>query len=115
MPPKTVWLYVITLAALIALRSHPTQATVTTGELLELCENYPGGAMSNTCELYISSVIEIVNLDEAEANPRGKLCVQENVQLSDLVPDIMQWMSKRGSSATIYDTLHGFFSARYAC
>ncbi len=90
---------------------------VTGSELSEMCANYPDGDKKNLCELYVSSAVEFVTSNDQDINPKGRLCVDENASLTELVLLINNWFSKNPKylSKSMYDTAHDAFSRVYQC
>jgi len=106
------------LAGLVAstVFSTPSNA-ISGGEILKMCVDFPGGDSPRQCRLYIQSMIGFVNSDDPTVNPKGKLCIGEQVPLDEVVKVINEWLSAHPNlhDTAGYDATYGALAQRYRC
>ena len=89
---------------------------VTVDEILEICADYPNGALSNTCAAYIASEIEILNSTDQSINPKGKLCVAVDNKIDSNRALILFLEENEGKYVgDWYDAAYQYFSVDHQC
>ena len=101
---------------LCAVVASPTYAA-TADEVLKGCKNFPDSKMPRTCEAYFIEAIRFVNSDDPLANPKGKLCVGEEVPIADIINLVVEWIEQKPSrrSFSLFDAMHQALAPKYRC
>lgn len=97
---------------------HATPSwAVTGGEIVGMCKDFPDGPTARSCELYVRSMIEFVNSGDKLVSPKGRLCVGENVPISEVVSKINAWLAAHPElhEAKGYDATFGALAQEYKC
>jgi hypothetical protein len=106
------------MIAVPALEGSLAQVAGTTGgEIASDCADYPDSARPNTCVLYVASLVEIVRMDDKSGNPRGRLCIGEDVPIAEVIAVVNEWLAAHPEvhAMTAYDAAYGALAKKYQC
>ena len=89
----------------------------TAEDVLEDCKNFPDSRAPRTCEAYFEEVLRFVGSSDPLENPRGRLCVDENLSTADIIPLVIDWIEMHPGqrSTSIFDATHNALSPRFEC
>lgn len=78
----------LAVLALIVLSpaAHAQTPGVTGADLMNDCRNYPDSKRPRNCELFAGAFAEIARSTDRAGNPRGRLCIGEDVPVAESSP-----------------------------
>jgi hypothetical protein len=111
---KKLLMVPLVLAILVA----PTISSAATAEEALLgCKGYPDASHPKNCEAYFEIGRDYLLSDDPAVNPKGKLCLEESLTLSDMIALVISWIEEHPdqASASLYEAMHSALSTRFAC
>lgn len=111
----------ILLASLAITLMAPTVHAQTPGvsgeDLISDCKGYPDSPRPRTCALFASSFAEFARSNDKTENPRGRLCIGEDVPVGEIIGLINDWLAKHPNAGSMngYEIAHSATRDRYRC
>lgn len=106
------------MVLLFAPATVPAQTPGVSGsDLMDDCGNYPDSHRPRNCELFANSFAEIARSGDELENPRGRLCIGENVPAEEIIAQINDWLASHPNSENRngYEIAYDAVKTRYRC
>ena len=89
----------------------------TAEEALKGCKGFPDVERPNTCRSYFLTILDYIRSDDPAVNPKGALCVEDDVPLDEIIHIIVSWIEDHPSSkgVSLFDAAHNALEQKFEC
>lgn len=111
---KTISIY--SLVCLLVMMGGSLHAA-TAEEALKGCRGFPDAERPNTCRAYFLTILDYIRSDDPTVNPKGALCVYEDVPLDEIIHIVVTWIENHPTSKgfSLFDAAHNALAQQFKC